>query len=154
MRFRIAQIKDLDRILELQLLNAKYHADMVSGGALKVHTRTFFENLTKKRIENPGTKVCLAIENDRIIGYAIGCLNEQHPIFDLGKEGLIDDLYVDVNFRRLGYANLLVKELMNWFCENEVEQVVLNVYASNIKGDAFWTKQGFGIQFKRMIKQL
>lgn len=149
---RSATKNDLNRIIALQLINAQYHADMVSGGRLKKESQVFFERQLKKRINDDQIKILVGLKNDIIIGYIIGCIDQQHPIFELGTQALIDDVFVSSEYQRYGYGSILVEELTKWFHQNKVQKIALNVYESNGKGAAFWKKQGFDVMFKRMIK--
>lgn len=154
MKIRSANKSDLDRVIALQLINAQYHADLVSNGKLKVDLPSFFEKHTRKVFEKEASKIFVGEQDGAIIAYAVACIDQQHPVFDLGMQGLIDDIYVSVAFQRLGYGALLLEAIMAWFREKEIERVDLNVYESNEKGAGFWQKHGFEVQFRRLGKQV
>lgn len=154
MIIRSAITEDANRIVELRLLNAHYHVELVSGGKLKPTTESFFEVDTSKKLIDPLSKVILGIENNIVVAYAIGCIGQSHPIFDFGEQAIIDDVFVSPDFQRHGYGNRLIEELFQWFKQNNIERIDLNVYNSNSKGGYFWENHGFDVFFKRMSKQV
>ena len=153
-KVRNAVITDIDKIIELRLMNAQYHADLVLKTGLRSGILSFFTNHTYKIINDNNFKISVGVKNDCIVAYAIGCIGQEHPIFDYGKQGLIDDVFVIKELRALGYGQILVNELMEWFQDNKTERVDLNVYQLNSRAASFWEKQGFQVLFKRMTKKI
>lgn len=154
MEIRKAQTTDVSELLHLRLENAAYHANEVAQCKLKESAVEFFKTHTEDCLAKENCTVFIAIENHKPIGYIIGFINQQHPIFDLGKEALIDDFYVQPAFQKNGIGKLLYTKLVNWFQENAMERINLNVYQNNSSGEHFWKKNGFETQFMRMSKKL
>ena len=128
--------------------------NLLTNGKLKASAESYFKEHTNKAIEDDKTKILVGEVNERIIAYVIGNVGQEHPILDFGNQALIDDLYVCIEFQRLGYANILIDTLIEWFCENEVKRIDLNVYDINPKGSAFWKEKQFENLFKRLTKKV
>ena len=154
MKLRQATKDDLDGIIALQMINAHYHASMVCDGKIKASTESFFRKQTLESIQHKEREVIVGELGKSIMAYGIAWLGQDHPIFDIGKQGLIDDIYISSDYQRQGYGHMLVEKLIDWFKDHSVTKVELNVYQMNTKGVEFWNKQGFSPMLKRMTKGL
>jgi len=153
MEIRKANIIDIESLIELRLENAEYHANLLQY-ELKADYADFFKTHTENCFNNEDCNIIIALVGDKVIGYIIGFINQKHPIFDIGMEGLIDDFYISSSFQKKGYGNNLYDKLLIWFNHNNIEYINLNVYDKNLKGMKFWNKQNFKIQFNRMTKEI
>src|SRR4051794_13655668 len=115
MKLKIAEKLDLENLIHLRFENANYHASLISESKLKPNVKEFLAEHTIKAFEDKNARLLLAIENGKIIGYTIGFVNQQHPLFDFGKQGLIDDIYIHSNYQRKGHGEDLITELFVWF---------------------------------------
>jgi len=154
MEIRKAIEQDLDVLVELRFENAKYHSEFVVCKPLKADTIDFLKNHTIECLTSQDCKVFIATDNSEIFGYIIGFINKNHPIFELGKEALIDDFYVVSKHRKKGYGNGLYNHLIDWFKSNDIERINLNVYLDNTFGNSFWEKEKFTTQFYRKSKRV
>tara|TARA_B110000014_G_scaffold91459_1_gene62838 strand:+ start:252 stop:716 length:465 start_codon:yes stop_codon:yes gene_type:complete len=152
MRIRKAIEQDLDSLLKLRLENAKYHSESVVQKPLKIDFYDFFMKHTMECLADRDCQVFIAYDNSETVGYIIGFINKNHPIFDLGKEALIDDFYVKSSHRTKGYGSKLYDNMIEWFKSNSIERINLNVYLNNSSGNDFWEKENFTTQFYRKSK--
>lgn len=154
MELRVAQKNDLEDIVELRFENAIYHSTIMGSANLKPEAKNFFRDHTQRVFEDDNAKILVVSKDKVLLGYVIGFINQQHPIFDFGKQGLIDDVYIQTQNQREGYGRMLVAELFQWFSEQQVKRVELNVYQTNAIGVQFWEKVGFESYFQRMFKEI
>ncbi len=75
-------------------------------------------------------------------------------IFKPQRTGYIADLFVEEQNRKAGAGSELVRQALNWFGENQIELVYLQVLSENRAGVEFWQKQGFSGYRMLMRKKL
>jgi len=154
MEIRNATKLDIDSLLELRLANAIYHAETISKCTLGPNAFKFLKTHTLDCLSNTDCKFLIVTIDKKPVGYIIGFINQQHPIFDFGNEGLIDDFYITPSFQQNGYGEKVYMQLIKWFKEKNIKRINLNVYQNNTKGSSFWSKHNFNTQFNRMSKEL
>jgi len=104
---------------------------------------------------NNGTNSLLLIAklNDNIVGLLFFIPNSKRKISHTGEFGV----NVHPNFQGLGIGEQLIKELVTWAKQNEqIEKVMLQVFATNDKAVGLYKKLGFIEEgrHKNAIKQL
>jgi len=154
MTTRVANLADINELVNLRLVNAAYHAGLLKNVAVKKTAEAYFFNHTQKCIGEERSTIIVGELENKVIAYAIGQIEDEHPVLDFGNQATIDDVFVSPSFEQKGYGQTLVKELMKWFKDKGIDRVDLNVYTSNPKGSAFWDKLEFRAMFRRMFKQL
>ena len=85
-----------------------------------------------------------ALVNNRPIGFM------SFEVYEETKRAVVDDFYVDPQYRRKGYGSAMVKWLFSHLDNRGIEQIDLNVRRDNPKALAFWQAQGFGIAGYRL----
>lgn len=75
------------------------------------------------------------------------------------KSGVIDDIWVEPEFRGLGILKALLRDLVTFAEEHHASELILEYSASNKEAKAAWTKLGFkptGVRaaaFTSVVKQ-
>ena len=75
------------------------------------------------------------------------------------KSGIIDDIWVEPEFRGLGILKALLRDLVTFAEEHHASELILEYSASNKEAKAAWTKLGFkptGVRaaaFTSVVKQ-
>ena len=87
--------------------------------------------------------LCVAVEYEKVIGFAHGALKFGPDYLGSPKIGLITHIYVREETQKKGTGEALVNALYDWFREKKVGSVELQVISGNSKGIAFWEKLGF-----------
>jgi ribosomal protein S18 acetylase RimI-like enzyme len=59
------------------------------------------------------------------------------------RSGIIDDIWVEPDFRSLGIFRALLRELVNFAELRGAQELILEYSASNKEANAAWTKLGF-----------
>lgn len=90
----------------------------------------------------------------KIVGYILGELHQRKPIYPAGNYGFVSDLCVSSEYRRRGFGNKLVAELMAWFESRKVTSVELFLLEANPTSSAFWSSLGFGNYLRLVRKDL
>jgi ribosomal protein S18 acetylase RimI-like enzyme len=152
---RKAGKSDLDKILELNKLQAEYHGRIDSYYRTDFRAIASFRKYISGLLKKRNARIIVAEIENEVIGYMIGAIERMKPHqFGPGRIGKISDAIVEEEYRRLGAARRMTIELINWFRKNNIKGIVLSVDARNIIGIKAWQKLGFEEIMKRMILKL
>ena len=95
------------------------------------------------RYSEISTKLIVAEERGKIVGFMLCLLSPNVPVYREKKVGRISDVYVLEARRRKGVAKKMFDLAVKWFRKNKVRSVELNVAAMNLEARAAWGKLGF-----------
>jgi ribosomal protein S18 acetylase RimI-like enzyme len=76
-------------------------------------------------------------------GYVIGSFHYEAPLFVQNRFGYIADLWVEPPYRGTGAAQALMNDAFDWFRQQGVSRVQIEVDVENKGGLRFWEKAGF-----------
>ncbi|MEK7590135.1 MAG: GNAT family N-acetyltransferase [Patescibacteria group bacterium] len=98
-------------------------------------------------------KILLVAEEDNaVLGYIIGTIEETPFYATEDKIGAIADATVAEQYRRRGVLRLLFNEALAWFNKKGIKRIELSVDARNEAAVAAWKKLGFKDYKLRMYK--
>lgn len=80
---------------------------------------------------------------DRPAGYIIGSFHYEAPLFVQHRFGYVADLWSEEAYRTQGVGSQLLAKAYEWFKEQGVNRVQLEVDVENASGQRFWEKAGF-----------
>ena len=139
--FRQATLSDLKSIQKLnyelfKLEKENFDPTLIVDWPLSEEGKNYFEDLIKNEY------VIIAIEDENIIGYLAGTINEKGS-YELIQYGEINNMLVDNNYRGSGIG----KQLINCFkeyCKNKnITNLKVVASAKNLNAIDFYKKQGF-----------
>lgn len=128
-----------DEFLKIWLIHMEYINSIQRFSTPKASISIFNESLNKFASKHRATNLFIAKENSNIIGFL------QSGIAPNNKYGFISDLHVLENYRRLGIGDNLLTNCLNWFNENKVSTIGLDVTGGNEKALKFYKNHGFDI---------
>jgi GNAT superfamily N-acetyltransferase len=92
-------------------------------------------------IENEKAVVLKAVSDDKIIGMVTGQLVVSTALG--GYSVLLEDLFVDADFRLGGVGKALLKNLVTWANQKGALRIQLVADTSNSSAESFYTAMGF-----------
>jgi ribosomal protein S18 acetylase RimI-like enzyme len=99
--------------------------------------------------------VLVAVDgNDTPVGYAMGQVGDQPPIFAVRRKGTVFDLAVDRAQRRRGVGRLLMEAISAAFRERGAQQLSLIVAGANRDAIAFYRRAGLRRLAHEMYRRL
>ena len=143
MKIRKAKLQDIEKVTNYGLILLKQHSDLdpyfVPSDAVEEVYRNFMEQslLSEDRL------LLVAEIDGKLVGYAAAEIQARSPIFRIAKNGYINDVFVEEEFRKLGIAREFLTELKKWFESKGIKHVELSVLADNEVGKKTWAKFGF-----------
>ena len=111
------------------------------------------EEFYEKSIDNDNKIILVARDNDIILGYIYGFIQDNGNLFN-NKIAKLDALFVKEQYRGNGIARSLMKEFINWAGEKEVVYVELSVCKDNTNAINLYENEGFSIDKICLRKEL
>jgi GNAT superfamily N-acetyltransferase len=109
----------------------------------------------QRRLMGPEDGLVLAaMDKERVVGFALAELRGPHKAYHLDRYGAIDTVAVTQEYRRKGVGEQMVRRILDWFRENGIIRVELEVLARNQVSYSFWRKQGFNDYRHRLFTRI
>lgn len=143
MIIRKAKPKDILEVARLSYDSAIFHKRLTPYYDVDKNAQKILEESLAKNIKSSNGRIFVAEENDNIIGYLLAFKINREEMFKIKKAGLIADIFISEDFRKIGTGEGLVKECFNWFKENGISFVEISVEVSNSGALKFWDKMEF-----------
>lgn len=140
---RCAKPEDEDAVLQLWQEMMDYHARLDSRFQPAPDGKEHFQAALREWMADETRRVLVAVSNGEVVGYIIGRLAENPPVFAMRYFGYITDICVAPQWRHKGVGRKLFAALQGWFRQQGLNVVQLNVAALNPTSQAFWRAMGF-----------
>ena len=125
------------------MLLAEHHARLSDRFSLALDGKRRWSRYLREKFSEISTKLVVAEENGRIVGFMLCLLEPNTPVYKEKKIGVISDVYVKEERRRKGLAKKMFDFAVKWLKKNKVRTVRLNVAADNLEARAVWRMLGF-----------
>lgn len=93
-------------------------------------------------------------KDEEIIGFAHGSIRLAPDFLGSKKLGVITHVFVNDNARNKGEGRALVHALEQWFAQQEVHSIELQVLSGNVPAIGFWEKLGYAPELLQCRKIL
>ncbi len=140
---REAKKDDLPSVVNLWEKLAKYHSELSDEFDLAWDSRRRWSSYLHKKYSEISTKLIVADEDGRLVGFMLCMLSPNHPIFKERKIGLISDVYVLPERRGKGITKKMLDVAIKWFRKNKVRSLHLTAAFANKEGQEVWRLLGF-----------
>ena len=146
---------DADAVTKLWKGTVEYHAGIDPRLAVRENAEQSFRQFLRRSIGASDDVILLVAESaGEIVGFLIGLIRDQAPVFVRSRHGYIVDIYVEPAFRRKGIGRALVEKATEWFSARGMDHLRLRVSAVNEAGIAFWKGIGFEDYFLELWKEI
>ena len=151
-KIRTADEKDIQTLARFRL-SLQEHMEKINSKILPLsqNARNSLPERYRQWISDPMRQViCAESQSGELIGMAIALVMEQtdwHP----PRVGRIDDVWVEKRYRRKGVVRLLIRNLLDFFSNQNVSTIVLDYVDGNIEAELTWESFGFKTILKTAI---
>ena len=143
MEIRKAKQQDIEQVTKYGLILLKQHSDLDPYFTPTETVDKVYRKFLEGCLSSENRLLLVAENKGKLVGYAAGEIQTRSPIFKIAKNGYINDVFVEEEFRKLGIARKFLIELKNWFESKGIAHVELSVLVENEVGKKTWTKFGF-----------
>ncbi len=151
---RQAKIKDIEGIVKLWKELMDFHLPFDKYFEMREEAPVHFQRFLKDNIINDDRIVVVAQINDEIVGYMMGIIAFNPPVFKLEKYGEITDACVSGIYRNQDLGLKLFKEIKRWFKDQDLTRIDINAAANNPISNKFWKKMGFKPYLNHMYNSI
>ncbi|MGB0646889.1 MAG: GNAT family N-acetyltransferase [Bradymonadia bacterium] len=144
MNIREYRPTDLTAILRLWRALMDHHRP-IHHALYRVHGTAMetYERWLLRRIKEDQAQVWIADIDGQVVGYVMTMMGYRSPVYSVNNVGMICDLIVDSNTRRMGVGRTLVSHAVLAMLSKGVETVQVNYDHQNEEAVAFWSAMGF-----------
>ena len=145
--------KSLDQIEQLLPQMYQYMSQhgltmpLTDDGAAK------WRRAAERTIGRLGT-IAVACDGDQVIGFVRGVIRLGPDHLGSSKIGFVDHTFVVENYRGQGIGRQLFELLENWFRDNAVKRLELQVLCENKDAITAWSAFGFAPELLQMQKTI
>ena len=143
MEIKLATQSHIPEIVKLWQEFMVHHEDIDPRFPMRKDAPSNFEKYLRELMQSEENLVLVALDNDRVIGFATCCISEYTPIWELERYGSIDSIAIQSSYRRRGIGEQMLAKIYEWFKLQDVDRIELSVAARNQTGYSFWIKHGF-----------
>lgn len=143
MEIVLAQESHVPEIIDVWEEFTRFHETMDPRYPMVDNARSGYERYLRAAMAAKDTKVLVASDKGKVVGYVMAMIRKSTPAWKRGKYGYIDEMAVTEDYRRQGIGSQLLKEIMDWFRSENLDMIELSVAARNPVGYSFWKKHGF-----------
>ena len=152
---RHATVSDILKIISLWKELFQFHESMDRGFEVIPDAEEKFIPFLKSVIELQEEKKAVVLVaqspfDKQLIGYVLGMIGKNTPIFTIQDYGYITDMCVTRDSRQQGVGRKLVEEVKNWFYTQGINRIQLHAASANPVSLAFWKKMGFTTYMEKM----
>ena len=153
---RRATSADLPGIGRLGALLIAEHYDFDSRRFLapRPRTPTDYASFLGTQLEDPDVAVLVADHEGKVIGYAYAAVEGYDYMSLRGPAGLLHDVIVDPEHRRLGFGRLLLDATLAYLRSRGTPRVVLSTAVQNEPAQQLFTSLGFRRTMIEMTREL
>jgi ribosomal protein S18 acetylase RimI-like enzyme len=106
------------------------------------------------RATDPRSVFIVAQQENRIVAFLIGDVEEEIPIYRVKEFGFIHDLWVEEEYRNEGIARQMTMLAIEQFKAMNVTQIRLDTAAANESARKLFTSCGFRVSTIEMLMEL
>lgn len=139
---RRARQSDFDAVTALWQEMMDFHLSIDQRFDLAIDNRDSYKEYLTSIYENYDYAIFIAERDHKIIGYTIGMILNNPPVFSLKRYGFIAEMAVTADQQKGGVGREMWNHLRRWFHRRGITVMQLNVSPHNEKGYNFWKKMG------------
>ncbi|MEW5693382.1 MAG: GNAT family N-acetyltransferase [Candidatus Hydrogenedentota bacterium] len=149
-----ASLADIENIIDLWLEFVKHHSRIDAKLELDENACSYYRNYLNTLLHKDTTGAFVAKDKEKCIGYILGGLKQCPQPLKQYNYGLIAELYVDDNYRKLKIGKELLERIEEWFKLKNVKYIEVDVFSENEEGVAFWKNSRYKTKRYIMRKEI
>ncbi|HEX6513215.1 MAG TPA: GNAT family N-acetyltransferase [Chloroflexota bacterium] len=155
MNVRAGTLDDIPAVLPLVAKTVAFHDKLDPARFAAVpgaHLR--YEAWIRRGIDSGLSAFFVAEEGGTLIGFILGQVQDEYGMYQLGRYGMLHDLWVEPEHRRKGAGRGLVQAALERFRQAGVGQARLDTAAGNLAAQQLFAACGFRASTIEMLAEL
>ena len=105
----------------------EYHVKMSPLFNLSDESEKFYRMYLVNSMNNPEVHYCISELEGVPTGYVRGSITHRAPIFEKRRIGMINEIYVQPEFRGAGAGRGLTEGILSWFNDKGIELSLIHI---------------------------
>lgn len=152
MNARKARIADLPKLVDVWKAFMNEHRAIVcehepryeSLYRLQPNAPRLIADYFRRMIHSKNARLAVAEdEGNEIVGYALGKIKKNIPVYAVSSLGELTDLYVEADHRGIGVGRRLMDAVDSWFQAKAMKWATVGVNAHNARARILYKKHGY-----------
>lgn len=145
-----AQFEDIPCVVRLWRMMLDFHLERDERFRLVEDAQRLLESHLEQSLLRDDHLVAVAMFDSEVVGYVHAAVLENLEVFAVRRYGLVADLMVKPEIRRRGVGLALWGFAQEWFRQQAISCIQLNVSELNPEAQEFWRACGFNDFLKVM----
>ena len=154
MIIKIAKKDDIKDIVELAFNIHTQHSIYNRYYSLRDNAKELIKKYYLKLIQSKEHYFIVAIENEKVIGYAYASTGKRAPYYKEVNFGFFDEIFIKEEYRNKGIGNKMIDNIMTWFKEQGFIYTEMEVDTNNEVAISVCKKKGYYPFINKMLKKL
>jgi ribosomal protein S18 acetylase RimI-like enzyme len=137
LKYREAIEKDIPKIVELWKEFIDFHKIRDSFFTRSEEGPVNFGKFISENLQKDSAVVYVAERNGGVIAHILATIQEYPPAFEIKRYGLVNDLAVITEYRRIGIGRHLFLMAKDWFFKKGISRIEIEVAVSNEVSKSF-----------------
>lgn len=152
MQIRRATTKDAELLSTLSTDVQKRHADALPQFFKEPSSETFLLSSSLEMLATPTNYVYIGEVDREAVGFIHAQIQDipENPFRDARRQIIIHHISIKPEHQTKGYGEQLIDAVKTLAQENQIETILLDVWAFNHSAQSFFKKQGFTVLKERM----
>lgn len=118
--------------------------------------REKWEKGVRERLDSPVSRVFVAEQDGRLLGFLAAQVKRLPPMYDpgLGKLGVVSEIFVEEGARGRRIGDRLVGAALEWLENAGAGTVELQVVPDNPGGRRFWERHGWRVECLQLRREI
>lgn len=154
-KIRNAKLEDVQDLLNLWQMLMDYHKSLDKKSfTLKKNAKSIMKSFFIKNIKSKNSIVLIAEDKPVSIGYLMGFIQKQPPVYENDKYGFLSDAFIREEYRSTGITKNMTKKAEKFFKNKKLKTLSAKVFSGNKKGIKAWNKIGLKEGAKLIFKTI
>ena len=141
--YRQAMEKDIPAIVELWKEFIDFHKIRDSFFSRSKEGPENFGKFIAENLRKNDAIVYVAEKNGEVIAHILATIQNYPPAFEIKRYGLVNDLAVTSEYRRMGIGQHLLAMVKDWLLKKEIRRIEIEASVANEISTSFWGKMNF-----------
>jgi ribosomal protein S18 acetylase RimI-like enzyme len=102
-----------------------------------------FRKFIAGNLQKDDSIVIIAEINGNVVAYLLATIHNYPPVFEIKRYGIVNDLAVTSDYRRIGIGQHLFHMAKDWFFKKGISRIEIEVAVANEVSASFWGKRCF-----------
>jgi GNAT superfamily N-acetyltransferase len=143
LQIRRARVAEIEALVDIWVEMMREHEDLDPAITLNDQAADHYRAYLRYHLLDVDAMIIVAERREEIIGFTLAMKCQNLPMFEPRHYGYISDMAVVPRHRSGGVGKVMFERVREWFRQEGITSLQLQVYDGNQRGRTFWQSLGF-----------